>query len=436
MSAVVSQTLSLPVVLGGEPTRPFAAPEWPVFGRRESELLRQALESGRWAYEGPFETAFERRFADVQTARYGLCVANGTVALQLALEALDVGAGDEVIVPGLTFQATAAAALEVNAAPVLVDVEPATYCLDPALIEAAITPRTKAIIAVHLYNSVADLDRILDLARRHGLRVIEDCAHGHGSQWNGRGLGSLGDLGTFSFQSSKTLTAGEGGFVSTNDPTLRDRLASLRNCGRRPPGADPADWRLLQGGNHRLTEWQAAVLTAQLERFDEQMARREANAALLDAALAEIPGIKPMVRYPQVNRRNLYAYVFRYDPAAFDGLSGQAFRLALSRELGIKVRQPYAPLHRSALYQPLTKRRHRLGPAYETVIEPTRFALPVAERAYATEAMVIAHQVLLADPVELSLVPDAVRRLQRHAPRLVAWERAAPPELAHLQPGE
>ena len=399
-------------------------------------MLRQSVESGTWAYAGPFETEFERRFSELQTARYGLCVANGTVALQLALEALDVGAGDEVIVPGLTFQATAAAALEVNAAPVLVDVEPTTYCLDPALVEAAITPRTRAIVVVHLYNSVANLDRILEVARRHGLHVIEDCAHSHGSQWNGRGVGSLGDLGTFSFQSSKTLTAGEGGFVTTNDPSLRERLSSLRNCGRRRAEAEVEYWRPIQGGNHRLTEWQAAVLTAQLERFGEQMARREANAARLDTALIEIPGIRPMDRYPQVTRRNLYAYVFRYDPAEFGGLSGQAFRLALSRELGIKVRQPYAPLNRSALYQPATKRRHHLGPAYEEAIDPARFALPVAERAYETEAMVIAHQVLLADPVELEMLPEAVRRLQRHAPRLVEWERSAPSELAQLSPGE
>lgn len=264
---------SLPAVLGGEPVGRLPDAQWPVYGGRERELLSQVLDSGEWAYDGPLEADFERRFAEVQTARYGLCVANGTVALQLALEALDVGVGDEVIVPGFTWQATAAAVLDVNAVPVLVDSEPETYCIDPSLVEAAITPRTRAIIVVHLYGSLTDMDSILDIARRHNLYVIEDCAHSHGSQWNGRGAGSLGDIGCFSFQLSKTLTAGEGGFVTTNDPSLRELLYSLRNCGRRRAGAGDEHWRPIQSGNYRMTEWQAAVLLGQLERFEDQARR-------------------------------------------------------------------------------------------------------------------------------------------------------------------
>src|SRR5262249_43640657 len=162
-------------------------------------------ESGAWghidrtgAFVGEQQPAFERAFAELHGARHGLCVANGTVALQLAFEALDLGPGDEVIVPGLTWQATAAAALDVNAVPVLVDVEPDTWCLAPAAVEAAITPRTRAVVAVHLYNSLADLDALTALCREHDLFLVEDCAHSHGSAWNGRGVGTVGHVGCFS----------------------------------------------------------------------------------------------------------------------------------------------------------------------------------------------------------------------------------------------
>lgn len=416
---------SKPVVLGGAPGRQVPAMPWPIAGAREAEYLRRVVESDQWDLEGPFETSFERAFADLQTTTFGLTVANGTVALQLALEALGIGYGDEVIVPGFTWQATAASALDVNAVPVLVDADPDTYCPDPALVEAAITPRTKAIIVVHLYSGLTDLDAMRAMAARHQLFLIEDCAHSHGSQWNGRGVGSVGDLGTFSFQASKLLTAGEGGFITTNDPTLHERLYSLRSCGRRRPGASDDRWQPIQSGNYRISEFQAAVLSAQLERFDEQMTRRQANAAFLDAGLAEIPGIRPLHRQPQVTRRNSYQYAFRYDPDHFGGLSGPAFRLALSEELGAEVDQPYVPLNQSPLFQPGSKRRHHLSPEYVTAIDPTQYDLPVAERAHETEGMLIAHQVLLGDPSELALVPEAVLRLQEHASELAKWEQSA-----------
>ncbi|MFN2485890.1 MAG: DegT/DnrJ/EryC1/StrS family aminotransferase, partial [Acidimicrobiia bacterium] len=217
--------------------------EWPVFGGEELDALRAVLESGTWGHVsrsgtavGEYQPQFERAFADFQTAPHGLCVANGTVAIQLALEALDIGVGDEVIVPGLTWQATAGAVLDVNAIPILVDVEPETYCIDPGAVEAAFGPRTRAVIAVHLYNSIANLERLSAICRDRGLALIEDCAHSHGSTWKGKGVGSVGEIGCFSFQSSKSLTCGEGGFCSTNRDDLALRLDSLRNCGRRPAG--------------------------------------------------------------------------------------------------------------------------------------------------------------------------------------------------------
>jgi L-glutamine:2-deoxy-scyllo-inosose/3-amino-2,3-dideoxy-scyllo-inosose aminotransferase len=394
--------------------------QWPVFGAEELEALRQVLESGCWghidrtgSYVGPFEVGFERAFAGLHTAEHGLCVANGTVALQLALEALEIGAGDEVIVPGLTWQATAAAALDVNAVPVLVDVEPDSYCIDPAAVEAEITPRTRAVIAVHLYNSLADLDALEELCRRHDLHLIEDCAHSHGSSWNGRGVGSVGEVGCFSFQLTKSLTAGEGGFCTTNAEALRDRLDALRNCGRRPFTAGDG-WGSLQSGNYRLTEWQAAVLSAQLARFPKQLERRAANARLLDDALAAVPGISPMRRRPQVTRQGLYAYVARYDSEAFGGLQVGGFREALSSAVGIPVGAVYQPLNDSPFYQPQTKRRYRVGGQWDE-IDPRRFDLPVATRAYEEESLVIPHEVLLSEWDQLSVLVEIVARIQDEA---------------------
>jgi dTDP-4-amino-4,6-dideoxygalactose transaminase len=398
---------------------------WPIFGSEELEALRGVLESGSWghvdrsgSYVAPYELEFERTFAAFHTARHGLCVANGTVALQL--EALDVGAGDEVIVPGLTWQATAGAALDVNAVPVLVDVEPDTYCIDPAAVEAAITPRTRAVIAVHLYNSLADLDALLALCDKHGLLLLEDCAHSHGSAWRGRGVGSIGDVGCFSFQLTKSLTAGEGGFCMTNSDRLRERLDALRNCGRVPAEAGD-DWRPVQSGNYRLSEWEAAILCAQFARFPDQLARRWENARRLDEAFATVAGIRPMRRRAHVTRQGLYAYVVRYERDAFDGLPVTAFRRALSSELGIPVGSVYEPLNCSPLYQPQTKRRYRLTDQWAR-LDPARFELPVATRAYAEESVVIPHEVLLSDWSDLSSITNALELVRERAPRLNAFE--------------
>jgi L-glutamine:2-deoxy-scyllo-inosose/3-amino-2,3-dideoxy-scyllo-inosose aminotransferase len=408
-------------VTGGMPVWSEAWPTWPIYGEREAELLRQVLESGHWAYDGPLELQFQRAFADYHTARHGICVTSGTIALQLALEALDIGVGDEVILPVNTWQATAIAVLDVNATPVLVDIEPETYTIDLAQVAAALTPRTRAVIPVHLYNSVADMERLLAFARQHNLAVIEDCAHSHGTLWNDQGVGTLGDLGCFSFQSSKSLNAGEGGFVTTNDDRLMERLYSLRNCGRMRPGADSAGWGPVQGGNFRMTEWQAAVLYAQLERLCEQVPTRQANAAILDAGLAQIEGLQPLMRRPQVTRQGMYRYVVRYDPEAFNEVPVAAFRKALGAEISGWVGGVYHPLNRSPLYQPHTKRRYHLNEEYWQAIDPSRVETPVAERAYTSEAVLFGHTALLADPAAMRAIINACAKLHEHRDELAAW---------------
>jgi L-glutamine:2-deoxy-scyllo-inosose/3-amino-2,3-dideoxy-scyllo-inosose aminotransferase len=410
--------MAMLAINGGTPTWSGGWPKWPIFGDRERELLQAVLDSGHWAYDGPFEAQFEREFADFQTAKHGLAVANGTVALQLALEALDIGYGDEVIVPVNTWQATAAACLDVNAVPVLVDIESDTYCIDPAQVEAHITPRTRAIIPVHLYNCTADMARLWEIAERHNLAIIEDCAHSHGTLWEGRGTGSLGDIGCFSLQSSKSLNAGEGGFVTTQDDRLRERLYSLRNCGRRRPGAET--WEPVQSGNYRMSEWQSAVLIGQLERLPEQVAKREASANYLNRHLAEIDGIRPLIRRPQVTRQGMYSYVFRYSEEVFDGIPVQAFRRALGAELGTNVSSIYDPLNHSPLYQPHTKRRYHLDEAHWAAIDPSRVQAPVVEHAFAHESVVFSQPTMLADEAAIQAIVDACTKLYDHRAELAA----------------
>ena len=396
-------------VLGGEPVRdPWKGwPRWPTPSDRDVELILEVVRSGNWAGSGPKERQLAHEFADFSRAKYCVPVANGTVAIQLALEALDIGAYDEVIVPGQTWQATAAACIDVNAVPILVDIDPETYCLDVAKAEAAITTRTRAIVVTHLYGAMVDMDALLDLADRRSLRLIEDCAHQHGSQWKGLGVGGLGDVGAFSLQLSKVLTSGEGGLTLTNDWDLMQRLHSLRSCGRPFQVGSPT----VQSGNYRITELQAALLLSQMESMELRVNLRDDNAQYLNLKLAEIPGIRPMKRYPQINRQSYYCFSFRYDSAAWDDIPGETFRKALGAETGLGAGTTYEPLNNCSLYQPHTKRRHNLNDSYWRDIDPSRFELPVCQKAFEDEAVVIWHSFLLAERADMDEIARAVEKL-------------------------
>jgi dTDP-4-amino-4,6-dideoxygalactose transaminase len=244
-----------------------------------------------------------------------MAVTNGTHAIEVALAAAGIGEGDEVIVPDYTFFATASAVATVNAIPVPVDIDPDTFCIDPDAAERAIGPRTRAIIAVHLAGHPADLDRLGDLCTRHGLALIEDCAHAHGSSWRGQPVGGHGTAGTFSFQQSKLITAGEGGAIVARDDATAARIRSFADCGRLP-----GEWfysHFALGGNFRLSEWHAAVLRAQLARFPEQNRRRNEHARFLNAELASIPGVRPQKRDPRTTSQGYYCYVVAIDAAEF-----------------------------------------------------------------------------------------------------------------------
>jgi dTDP-4-amino-4,6-dideoxygalactose transaminase len=420
-------------IKGGAPSKDVKKnpwPAWPVWGKEEEIALIEVLNSGVWSYNGPKETEFNKAFAEFTGTKYSICTVNGTVTMQIALEALGVGVGDEVIIPGITWQATAATVIDVNATPILVDVCEDTWCIDPKEIEKAITPRTKAIIPVHLYGAFADMDAIMDIAKRHNLSVIEDCAHKHGGEWKGKKAGSIGDIGSFSYQLSKHLTAGEGGSVTTDSPELAEKLDALRNCGRRPEGdsligADKGigdygdDGNFIQSGNLRITEFQAAILIEGLKRLPGQNKTRDENGEYLNTLLTEIPGMIPLKRDERETQKAYFNFAFRYNKGEFKGLSVEKFRSALEAELNIVVDACYEPLNNCSLYVPHTKpARHKLNEAYWNEIDPTRFSLPVCERIYEKESVCIHHKVLMGTKGDMDLIANAIRKIYDNAESL------------------
>jgi dTDP-4-amino-4,6-dideoxygalactose transaminase len=376
----------------------------------------QVLESRVWwRTPGTRTLEFERKFASYHQAKHGIAVTNGTAALEVVLAALGVGPSDEVIVPDFTFIATASAVLAAGALPVLVDVTPDTYCLDPTLVEERITDRTKAIIAVHMGGHPADMDRLPEITRRHGIRLVEDSAHAHGSEWKGRKIGAIGDIGTFSFQASKLITAGEGGIIITNDDGLERRARSVHDCGRMP-----GEWfysHFIYGSNYRLSEWQGAILTQQLSRLDKQATIRAKNAAYLDGVLPEIEGISPQKHDPRCTRNGHYAYIFHYESSTFADLPIKRFIEALEAE-GIPTQASYPPIHELDLFKSgeyLNRLPQEQRDAGKRILKGD---FPNTRRA-AWETVWLPHPVLLGTRDDTARVPEAIRKIQKHAKELL-----------------
>jgi dTDP-4-amino-4,6-dideoxygalactose transaminase len=303
-------------LLGGKPTRARSFSSWPLFGKAEERALLRSLRSGKWgSLHGPEVARFEKGFAAAHGCKHAIAVANGTVSLRIGLLAAGLRAEDEVIVPPYTFFSTASAVVEANMVPVFADIALDTFNLEPAAVEAAITPRTRALIPVHFAGQVAEMDVLMGIARKHKLFVFEDAAHAHGATYKGQPAGSLGHLASFSFQSSKNLTAGEGGILTTNDDKLAERCRAIRNCGRVPGGL----WyeHHVLSGNYRLGEFQGAILNAQLVRLAGQTRRRDVNGKYLASRLARLPGVHPQRRTTDCTRHSYHLFMLRLDGEVF-----------------------------------------------------------------------------------------------------------------------
>ena len=276
-------------LMGGEPIRTEPYPRWPVFDHSEIEAVSRTVLSGRWGgspYPGPNTAEFAAKFAEMQGGGFAVPMINGTVTMEVALRAAGIGWGDEVIVPAYTFQATAAAPMAAGAIPVIVDISPDNYCIDPSAIKKAITKKTRAIIVVHLAAQMADMDAIMEIAQAHNLVVIEDSAHAHGALWRNMGAGTMGDFGSFSLHSAKILTTGEGGILLCKNPAMAELAASIIDCGR---PKDPEKQNFTMGVNYRWSELHAAIGLVALKRFPAQMAQRAEMADYLEECLSEIP---------------------------------------------------------------------------------------------------------------------------------------------------
>jgi len=390
---------------GGTPVRRVPWPTWPVHDEREVEALRRVVETGNWGgFPSPNVEAsqFAADFATYHGARFGNCTASGTTALEVALKAAGVGPGDEVIMPALTFVATAASALYMGAVPVFADIDPDTWCLDPGGAERAITDKTKAILPVHLGSRFADMDAIMELARARGLRVIEDCSHMHGGFWGGKGAGSIGDLGAFSFQNTKLMTAGEGGIVLTNDEELDARCHAYIDCGRLRPEDKPAEAQGVFGWNYRITEFQAAVLRIQLERLPQQVGRREANKARLTEVIDGIDGLSTLKLDERITQPSGYGYYFRYHAEHFGERPRDKFMVALRHEGLLCYGAFYEAVYRDKLF------------AWQDTgvdFDYSRVSCPNAERAAYEQSIWIPHELFLGDGADVDDIVTIIKKV-------------------------
>lgn len=406
-------------VLGGKSVGILNIPEWPIYGQEETAMMDEVIKSGIWAFRGPREKEFEKKFAEFCGTKYAVASTNGTHTLRIALEALGIGPGDEVIVPGSTWQATAAAALDVNAVPVLADIDPKTYTIDPGQIVRAITSKTRCVIPVHLYGRVCDMDAIMALAAKYNLSVLEDCSHQHGSEWRGKKVGSIGNIGSFSLQGSKILNTGEGGLLTTNDDKLYEVLQSLKTCGR--PDHDGAD--TMQSGNYRMTEFQAGIGLTQLKRLNGQNRQRHENAVYLESRLKDIEGITLLDRDERITFQAYYHLTIKYDRSRWKNVHRSIFLEALQCELqnSVPIHLPYEPLNNSSLYRPFSKKTHKLSDEYIKRIDPERFEVPECTRAYKEDSIGFLHTLLLSTREEIDKLVLAIAKIREQVDELAEY---------------
>lgn len=410
-----------PAVLGGTPVRTSAFPKWPVFDQLEENALRGVLQSGQWFRgSGKKVGEFEQAYAKLTGARHCVATANGTGALFASLTALDVGPGDEVILSPYTFIATLNVVVLNYALPIFVDSDPETFEIDARKIEPAITERTAALLPVHLGGNPADLDTIMEVAKRRRIPVVEDACQAWLAEWRGRKVGTYGTTGCFSFQASKNLNAGEGGAVLTNDDNLAEEIyaAHNNNRGRTATGYN-FKYRGTRAANLRLTEWQGAMLLAQLTRLEAQSRTREQNAQYLTAQLSQIPGIVPGKMYSGATRNAYHLYMFRFKEEQFaPGLSRAQFIKALSAE-GVPCSPGYTPLNQEPFIRNVlaSKAYRRIYPARLLAEWDERNRCPANERLCA-EAVWFTQPMLLGTRPDMDDIVAAVRKIHEHRAEL------------------
>lgn len=390
-------------------------PEWPIYDKSEISALSDVIKSRNWwggfpgDQQGENLWKFQEEFAKFQEAKHCIAVCNGTVAIESALMALNIGLGDEVIVSDYTFFASASAVIATNAIPIFCDIDPNTFVMDTNKVESLITERTKAIIPVHLGGNPVELDRLLEIANKHNLYIIEDCSHAHGSRYKGKRVGNWGDAGTFSFQASKVLTSGEGGAIICNSDELADKIYSYIDCGRKKNKYFYAHFSY--GTNYRLGEFQAAILRKQLEKFPEQHKLRNKNAKYLGFKLNEIEGIRVMKQTPGTEECGYYIYPIVFDPSHFKGMTKKEFKKKLN-EANIPTDDCYPPLHRLECFKNIILKK---GIDYSKANwggeKSNDKNFPVVSDIY-SRSVEFPHEILIASENKLEWIVNHIRSLK------------------------
>ncbi|MCL5005712.1 MAG: DegT/DnrJ/EryC1/StrS family aminotransferase [Acidobacteria bacterium] len=406
-------------LLGGTPVRSEPFPTWPQHNKSEEEALIAVVRNGSWGGYSKKVKEFETAFAAFHHVPYGISCVNGTVALEVALRSLGIRCGDEVIVPAITFIATASSVLLCHGVPVFVDIDPATLNMSPEAVRAAITPRTKAIIPVHFGGQPADMDALVEIAKSRGLAIVEDASHAHGALWRGTPVGNFGDIATFSFQAFKLITSGEGGIVLTRSETLADKCRAYCNHGRSVSGGWFEHFTL--GTNYRMTGFQAAVLSEQLARLQTQTQIRQANVARLRKQLASIEGLRLDAEDPRVTSQPNYLLTLRYDPSAFNGLNRDGFLSALQAEgIPAKATYPY-PLYRNPLFY-----RKNLPPCscdkWEATQDYESLYLPECERV-CHDGIWLEQNLFLGTSKDVDDIIEACGKVQAMSQNLLAVQQ-------------
>jgi dTDP-4-amino-4,6-dideoxygalactose transaminase len=410
-----------PAALGGPKAHPGGFPGWPVMDQSEEKALLDTLHTGQWFRgSGKKVAEFEAAYEKLTSAKHCLATASGTAALATALGALDIGPGDEVIIPPYTFVATYNVVVLNYALPIFVDTDIESFQINANKIEAAITKQTKAVLPVHIGGSPADLDKILEVANKHKIPVVEDACQAHLAEWRGRKVGTWGLAGCFSFQASKNLNSGEGGAVLTNDDQFAEVCYNFHNQGRaRQVKGYNFTYSGTRGSNLRLCEFQGNLLVAQMSRVIEQTNRRTENANYLTKLLSEIPGIKPAKLYDGVTRSAYHLYMFRYDKAAFAGLDRAKFMGALGKE-GVPSSGGYGVMNKDDYVSGLAKNKHFLKVYGEKRMKywlEQNQNCPQNDKV-CEQAVWFTQTMLLGPKSDMDQIADAIRKIQKHAAEL------------------
>ena len=380
---------------GGVPVRTERFAQWPPkASEREYQALKDVLDSGHWWQSGSGKAEeFEAWFAEYQGTRYSVAVTNGTHALELICRGLDIGPGDEVLVPALTFISSATAVSSVGATPVPVDIDPITYCIDVVDADRKLTKATKAVMPVHLAGQPANMDEVVAFVQGAGIHIIEDAAQAIGAEWNGKRVGGFGIAGAFSFQAAKLLTAGEGGAVTTDSQDFTERLGLIANCGRArgKPGYNHVEL----GSNYRISEFHAALLLSQTADYEGLLEQRAGQAVKLRRMLQDNMGGIPPAIHPSVTRNPWYMYLVRLPKGIASGIDNQRWADALTAE-GVPASPIYPVFYETPIYRKLT-------PQFSGTC-------PIAEAA-AREVVWLHHSMLLEDDRGIQDIADAFGKL-------------------------